>query len=574
MMSGNKVELVSPQTLMSIKNNRSFVSTPERHFPRRTAWWWLVLSALLAAGVGFVWLCARPGGCQIGSHIVSVTTETLGPSHMYYDEPSGIKSSGWDGPTGSFSSANIYGLKLGHWMLRLDIIEDPIETTRRRLSKKVPNLIAVLDSDNRFEQMVASEELGKLGASALPALPALIGHMDENDYSPVKAISMIAAQAGAAALPALTKGLRSPSAFVRARIAELLPTLGEAFRPSVPALRQCLTDDAPNSPLKKAPGEGTGPKIYADFPGNLVGRVTSRGEQDISEQAASVRVHVALALWRFTGDTNEAVPVLAALLSDRDPQIAAGAAAALGEMGLQAQAAVPALMIALRSNESLVRATAAHALGLIGPAAASAAPELIARLEQLQPSENGQYLELQWTIFALGQCGSKASAAIPRLALLARGESSQVAFSSLKALGEMGPDAVPALLEILQTSGKLRRMAADALARIGPPALSAAPRLREWLGADVHSGVRASVALALWKTGERDDAIIQTLIDCLSDDAGRLRAVRALAEIGPPAKVAIPALEAARSDRVTSVRNEIETALTRITAPTADGNAK
>jgi len=220
-------------------------------------------------------------------------TETLGPSHIRYDEPSGIISSRWDGPTGSFSSANIYGLKFGHWMLRLDIINDPIETTRRRLSKTVPNLIAVLDSDNRFKRMVAVEELGKLGASATPALPALIGIMVKNDYSPVDAISMIAAQAGAAALPALTNGLKSSSAFVRARIAEFLPTRGEAFKPSVPALRRRLTDDAP-----------------------------------------SVRLHVARALWRFTRDTNETLPVLAALLSDRDPQIAAGGASALGEMVL------------------------------------------------------------------------------------------------------------------------------------------------------------------------------------------------------------------------------------------------
>ena len=330
------------------------MSTPEKHISRRTAWRWLALSAPLAAGA--VWLCARPGGCQIGSHVVTVTTETLGPGHIYYDEPSGFKSSYWDGPTGSFSSGNSYSLKFGHWMLRLDIIEDPIETTRRRLSKRVPNLIAVLDSDDRFERMVALDELGKLGASATPALPA-----------------------------------------------------------------------------------------------------------------------------------------------------------------------------------------------------------------------------------------------------------SSVALSSLKALGEMGPDAVPALLEILQTNSKLRRLATDALARIGPAAtnaittlsnalnagdpatissaakalgsigpaaLSAAPRLREWLGADVHSGVRASAALALWKMGVRDDAIIQTLMDCLSDEAGRQRAVRALADIGPPAKEAVPASEAARSDRTTSVGHEIEKALARITAPTAEGNAK
>jgi len=42
-----------------------------------------------------------------------------------------------------------------------------------------------------------------------------------------------------------------------------------------------------SSPLKKAPGEGTGPTIHVEFQGNLVGRVPSRGEQDVFEQAVS-----------------------------------------------------------------------------------------------------------------------------------------------------------------------------------------------------------------------------------------------------------------------------------------------
>ena len=39
------------------------------------------------------------------------------------------------------------------------------------------------------------------------------------------------------------------------------------------------------SPLKKQPGEGTGPTIDADLRGNLVGRVPPRGEPDVFQQA-------------------------------------------------------------------------------------------------------------------------------------------------------------------------------------------------------------------------------------------------------------------------------------------------
>jgi len=45
-----------------------------------------------------------------------------------------------------------------------------------------------------------------------------------------------------------------------------------------------------SSPLKKPPGEGTGPTMLADFRGNLVGRVPSRGERDVLQQAARAKV--------------------------------------------------------------------------------------------------------------------------------------------------------------------------------------------------------------------------------------------------------------------------------------------
>ena len=44
---------------------------------------------------------------------------------------------------------------------------------------------------------------------------------------------------------------------------------------------------APGSRLKKPSGEGTGPTTHAGFQANLVGRVPSRGEQDVFEQAAT-----------------------------------------------------------------------------------------------------------------------------------------------------------------------------------------------------------------------------------------------------------------------------------------------
>ena len=50
-----------------------------------------------------------------------------------------------------------------------------------------------------------------------------------------------------------------------------------------------INDDA-SSPLKKAPGKGTGPTTHADSLGNLVGRVPPRGEEDVFERAARAKL--------------------------------------------------------------------------------------------------------------------------------------------------------------------------------------------------------------------------------------------------------------------------------------------
>jgi hypothetical protein len=48
-----------------------------------------------------------------------------------------------------------------------------------------------------------------------------------------------------------------------------------------------------NNPLKKQPGEGTGPTTHADSRGIIAGRVPSRGDQDVSERVAKAQRHSA-----------------------------------------------------------------------------------------------------------------------------------------------------------------------------------------------------------------------------------------------------------------------------------------
>ena len=117
-------------------------------------------------------------------------------------------------------------------------------------------------------------------------------------------------------------------------VAVLLASRAVPDKPaSDPAATQLVTTEGeneqwhPSSLLKKPPGEGTGPTMHADFRGNFVGRVPSRGERDVVQQTAS-RTEAEAADpappdWAFYGTCEEVKPVLGETYPDhpmRDPR--------------------------------------------------------------------------------------------------------------------------------------------------------------------------------------------------------------------------------------------------------------
>ena len=115
---------------------------------------------------------------------------------------------------------------------------------------------------------------------------------------------------------------------------------------------------------------------------------------------------------------------------------------------------------------------------------------------------------------------------------------------AVRALGQMGTDAVPALCEAL-TAGdnNVRMAAADALGRIGEDARKAVSALNEALK-DSDKLVRRHAAFALGIIDPEDKSVVPALIECLKDgdmEVRRLAAV-ALGRFGREAKAAVPAL--------------------------------
>jgi HEAT repeat protein len=99
----------------------------------------------------------------------------------------------------------------------------------------------------------------------------------------------------------------------------------------------------------------------------------------VTNNRAALRIQAALYLGvLFRHDTNAlpALPVLLGYLTNRDPLMGRGAAAALSNLGLEPELVVPALTNCLSSSDPQLRRTAALALTRFGPAARAALPAL------------------------------------------------------------------------------------------------------------------------------------------------------------------------------------------------------
>jgi hypothetical protein len=84
--------------------------------------------ALLGALV-FLGLLWRPSGLYMGSRKFSLNVASLAPKGPFADEGFWIHD-GWDGPN-DFTHGQLYGLKFGNRLIRLDILEDPYLSTSR-----------------------------------------------------------------------------------------------------------------------------------------------------------------------------------------------------------------------------------------------------------------------------------------------------------------------------------------------------------------------------------------------------------------------------------------------------------
>lgn len=194
---------------------------------------------------------------------------------------------------------------------------------------------------------------------------------------------------------------------------------------------------------------------------------------------STVRHHAIEAFAHDAGRSPEAAQALLAVLStEREADVHATIADALGLLGPNALPAAPALVRLLGDEHEIVRARAATALGGIGTASPLTVPALIKALGDPDHDVRAS------AAAALGQVGPPAAEAVPALVGLTK--SDRIGFVWLQATKAIGlihanPGvALPALVAELDSDwSALREEALMAIARFGTAAASTAPAVRK-----------------------------------------------------------------------------------------------
>jgi HEAT repeat protein len=184
--------------------------------------------------------------------------------------------------------------------------------------------------------------------------------------------------------------------------------------------------------------------------------------------------------------------------TDPDPKVRR---ASLDFLEAMEDAAVPAIDIlirALRDNNKFNRWAAARTLGNLGPShhADKVVPALAALLN---PQEDSEVREVAAT--ALRRFGATAKPALPQLIKLLNIGEAEAQEAIIKAITAIGgtetTSAIPALIKSLDSRNvNVRKLAAEALGRMGPLAVSAIPALSDHLQDD-DATVRIAISDAL-----------------------------------------------------------------------------
>jgi HEAT repeat protein len=245
---------------------------------------------------------------------------------------------------------------------------------------------------------------------------------------------------------------------------------------------------------------------------------------------AALRTAAAKGLQMLQPPPEMVAPALVAMVNDPDPDVQENVISAMAGLG---ESVVPRAARALQNPQ--LRIPAARLLARLGPKAAGAVSPLMDAARDAEPQFRAQIH------FALAAIGPAAAPAAEMLAEAITNENPHIRESALYALREIGPGASAA------SAALVKRMQAD----------------------DSFDAVAAAWALAKIAPGDAAVAakVAAKLATGLSsaDEQTRMESATSLADLGPAAKSATPALtRASREDSSAEVRAAAAAALAQI----------
>lgn len=369
-----------------------------------------------------------------------------------------------------------------------------------------------------------------------------------------------------ALLPTLIQATKSKSDAVRARAADALGTVGPEAEEALPVLIEMLKD--PNYQVRY---NALHSLDHFEVPSSLVLRLMASRDEDehISEWAAG-RFHKLDLPVRVAS-----IPTLIEMLHDIQTDRCLWAVGALEELGPAAQEAIPAMRAAIRTKVpqpemgwavfhelpvetersqhtrdhiDFFRSSAAQVLRKIGPAGIAA---LVAVLQDKDWSTRALAVT---ELGKLDQPTPEIAAAVAHLISRSSEEVGvrRMALATLERFGAMAQAATPELIRLLLDKDVGFEVAC-VLPALDPTAQEAVPVLLQALQSEKFSKWRAALALAAVRP-MRPEAI-PFLIDLLRarDAADSIPIATALGRFGPEAQSAVPALIEALSRKYTSM---------------------
>ncbi len=237
------------------------------------------------------------------------------------------------------------------------------------------------------------------------------------------------------------------------------------------------------------------------------------------------------------------IPLLVKQLEDSNFHVRASATTALARLAPAAPETIAALASALQDPDESVHWCAARDCQELGVAAASVVPQLAKLLSDR--SEGNRYAAAT----ALAAIGAGAQSAVPQLIDVL--PDPRVREAAINALAKIGPPAVtPLIAKLHSESAEDRSHACRALAVIGPAAGRALPEVLS-LADDEDASVRQAVPSALGVLGDRDDSEVRAALSAALSDPDRnvrLFAAASFIRLGRVPTEAIRVLRVASND--------------------------